>query len=190
MKVLAVNGSPRKKGNTQVLMEAAADELRKAGAEVEMISITEFDIRPCTGCRRCYEKLWDCPIGDDAIKVLKKIAYSDGILVGSPVYFGGVTAQLKALFDRSIMPYQVLDFSDKVGGAITVGGSTHGGQELAALQIASFFMCHDMIIATTKGEVLGGMATANDLGEAKKDVQGLESARNLGIRMAKLMKKR
>jgi len=190
VKVLAINGSPRKKGNTQTLLEAAADELRKAGAEVEMISIADVDVRPCNGCRRCYEKLWDCPIEDDAIKVLKKVAYSDGLLVGSPVYFGGVTAQLKALFDRSIMPYQVLDFSDKVGGAITVGGSAHGGQELAALEIASFFMCHDMIIATTKGEVLGGMATANKLGEVRSDAAGLESARNLGKRMAKLMKKR
>ena len=190
MKVLAINGSPRKKGNTQILLDAAIDELRKAGAEVESMSITDFDIKPCNGCRRCYQKLWDCPIGDDAIKVLKKMTYSDGLLVGSPVYFGGVTAQLKALFDRSIMPYQVLDFSDKVGGAITVGGSPHGGQELAALEIASFFMCHDMVIATTKGEVLGGMATANDLGEVRNNKEGLESARNLGIRMAKLMKKR
>ena len=190
MKVLAINGSPRKKGNTQILLDAAIDELRKAGAEIESISITDVDIKPCNGCRRCYQKLWDCPIGDDAIKVLKKISFADGLLIGSPVYFGGVTAQLKALFDRSIMPYQMLDFSDKVGGAITVGGSPHGGQELAALEIASFFMCHDMIIATTKGEVLGGMATANDLGEVRNNKEGLESARNLGIRMAKLMKKR
>jgi len=190
LKVLAINGSPRKKGNTQILMEAAAEELRKAGAEVEMISIADFDIRPCTGCRRCYQKLWDCPIADDAIKVLKKVAYSDGILVGSPVFFGGVTAQLKALFDRSIMPYQALDFSDKVGGAITVGGSSHGGQELAALQIMSFFMCHNMVIATTKGEVLGGMATANDLGDAKKDENGIENAKSLAQRMAKLIGKR
>ncbi len=190
MKVLAINGSPRKKGNTQILMEAAADELRKAGAEVEMISVADLDVKPCNGCRRCYQKLWDCPIGDDAIKILKKVAYSDGLLVGSPVYFGGVTAQLKALFDRSIMPYQVLDFSDKVGGAVVVGGSPHGGQELAALQIASFFMCHDMIIATTKGEVLGGMATANELGDARKDEDGIESARQLARRMIKLMGKR
>ncbi len=190
MKVLAINGSPRKKGNTQVLLDAALDEFKNAGAEAETISMADYSIKPCTGCERCYQKFWDCPIGDDAVKVLKKMAYADALLVGSPVYFGGVTAQLKALFDRSSMPYQQLELSGKVGGAIAVGQGLHGGQELTVTQIVAFFMCHDMVVAPSESGILGAMATANGPGDVRKDEDGLKSARSLAKRMIRLTGRR
>lgn len=190
MKVLAINGSPRKKGNTQILLDAAIDEFRNAGAEAETISVADYDIRPCTGCERCYHKFWDCPIGDDAVKVLKKMVYADGLLIGSPVYFGGITAQLKALFDRSSMPYQQSELRDKVGGAIAVGEGLHGGQEMTVGQIVAFFMCHDMIVAPSESGILGAMATANSPGEVRNDPNGIKSARGLAKRMARLLGRR
>lgn len=190
MKVVAVNGSPRKKGNTQELLECAVKELRAEGIEVELLSLAEQDVRPCTGCEKCYKKVWDCPIDDDGIAVLKKMASADGLLVASPVYFGGITAQLKALVDRSVMAYTNTEFKDKVAGGLSVGGGKHGGQELAVWQIATFCVTHDMIFVNPEGGVGGAMATGNDRGDVRSDSDGLESAKRLGKRMAEVLKAR
>jgi multimeric flavodoxin WrbA len=128
MKVVAVNGSPRKNGNTHELLEAAAKELRSRGIEVESVSLAENEVEPCTGCERCYKEAWDCPIEDDGVEVLKRMASADGLLVASPVYFGGVTAQLKALIDRSVMAYTNTEFKDKVAGGLSVGGGSTEGR--------------------------------------------------------------
>ena len=189
VKVLAINGSPRKKGNTQVLIDEAAKEIKKEGIEVKSISIADYDIRPCDGCEQCFKKPWDCPIKDDAVKVLKRMIAADGLLIGSPVYCGGVTAQLKALFDRSVIPYQNAEFKDKVGGALTVGGAKNGGQELTLLQIDTYFLMFDMIVASAETGYYGGMATGNEKGDVKKDKEGLEKARGVGRRMAHLLKR-
>lgn len=187
MKVLAINGSPRKNGNTQVMIDEAAKEIKKAGIKVESMSIADYDIRPCIGCEECYRKPWDCPIKDDAIAVLKKMVAADGLLIGSPVYCGGVTAQLKALFDRSVMPYQSAELKDKVGGALTVGGAKNGGQELTLLQIDAFFLMFDMVVASAENGFYGGMATGNDRGDVKKDKEGMNKAKGVGRRMAHLL---
>ena len=189
MKVLAINGSPRKKGNTQILIDAAAQELRKASIKVELVSLADHEVKPCDACEKCYKKPWGCPIKDDAVAILKKMVAADGFLIGSPVYCGGVTAQLKALFDRSIMPYQSAQFKDKVGGALTVGGATHGGQELTLSQINTYFLMFDMIVASAGEGYYGGMATGNDRGDVKKDEEGIKKARGVGRRMAYLLDK-
>jgi len=189
MKVLAVNGSPRKDGNTQILIDEALKEIKKKGIETESISIADYDIKPCNGCERCFTKSWDCPIKDDAKIVLKKMVAADGLLIGSPVYCGGVTAQLKALLDRSVMPYNSSEFKDKVGGAITVGGAKNGGQELTLLQLNTFFLMFDMVVASAEGGFYGGMATGGDKGDVKRDKEGLDKARGTGRRMAHLLSK-
>ncbi len=189
MKVLAINGSPRRTGNTKLLIDEAAKELEKKGIEVERISITDFDVRPCVGCEKCFKNPWSCPIKDDGKEVVKRMAAADGILIGSPVYCGGITAQLKALFDRSVMMYYVSEMRDKVGGAITVGGSKNGGQELTLLQINTYFLMFDMVVASAEGGFYGGMATGNDKGDVRKDKEGLEKARGVGRRMARLLKR-
>ncbi len=189
MKVLAINGSPRRNGNTQVLIDEAAKELKKAGIAFECISIADYEIGPCTGCERCFKKPWSCPIKDDAIEVLRQMAAADGILVGSPVYCGGITAQLKALFDRSVMTYYISEFKDKVGGALAVGGAKNGGQELTLLQMNTYFLMFDMIVASAENGYYGGMATGNDKGDVRKDKEGLEKARGVGRRVARLLKR-
>jgi multimeric flavodoxin WrbA len=189
MKVLAINGSPRKNGNTQVMIEEAAKPLTRADIHFESVSIADYDIRPCNACEVCYEKSWFCPIDDDAIGLLKKMNDADGLIVASPVYGAGVTAQLKALLDRSIIPYINQDFKNKVGGAIVVGGGFHGGQEFAILQIISEFNFHGMIVANPRMELFGAMGTANARGEIREDENGLQSAMELGKRMVELLKR-
>jgi multimeric flavodoxin WrbA len=188
MKVLAINGSPRKKGNTQLMLDAAREELEKCGIQVEGISLADFDVRPCDGCEKCTKKHWECHIKDDALALLKRMAASDGLLIGSPVYWGGVTAQLKALFDRSTIPYQTHAMKGKVGAAVCVGGGAHGGQELTVMQIATYFFMSEMIVAGSEGGLPGAMALGNAKGDVIEDAEGLKSARYVGKRMAELIK--
>ena len=190
VRVAAINGSPRKNGNTQLMLDAAVETMKSEGIDVEHISLADHDIKPCDGCEMCNKEPWACPIEDDAPKVLKKMVAADGILMGSPVYFGGVTAQMKALFDRSAMPYKEMELKDKVGGALSCGGGLHGGQELTIWQIVTFFTMHDMIVANSSGGLYGAMGVGNDRGDVRNDLEGLKSARNLGKRMVELLKSR
>lgn len=190
MKVLTINGSPRKDGNTAGMLSAAEEELRREGIDVERVSLADVDIKPCDACEECHETPWSCPIDDDAVGVLKKMVGADAILIGSPVYFGGVTAQLKALFDRSAIPYQGSELRDKIGGALSCGGARQGGQELTVNQIIVFFITHDMQVANTGDGSYGAMGVANDKGEIAEDEEGLSSARSLGKRTAHLLKRR
>lgn len=189
MKVVAVNGSPRKKGNIDAMIREAARVLKESGIQVEIVSLAGRDTRPCDACEKCYSKAWDCPIEDDVVAVLRKMAGADGLLIGSPVYFGGVTAQLKALFDRSIMAYQAFEFKDKVLGALSCGGAAHGGQELTVWQIVMFGLTHDMIVANSEGGLYGAMGTGNDAGDVEKDKDGLKTAEALAQRMASLLQR-
>jgi len=188
MKVLAINGSPRKNGNTQVMIEEAAKPLRRAGIRVEVASIRDYNIRPCNACEACYKKPWHCPIKDDAVKLLRKMKNADGLIVGSPVYGAGVTAQLKALLDRGVIACINQDFKNKIGGAIAVGATPHGGQEFVIFQIVSGFAFQGMIVAHPKVELLGAMGTADDRGTIKEDEYGLRCANELGQRMVELLK--
>lgn len=189
MKVLAINGSPRKKGNTQILIDEAAKEIGKAGIDFESISIADYDIKPCNGCEKCYKKHWDCPIKDDAARVLKKMVEADGLVIGSPVYCGGVTAQLKALMDRSVMAYQESAFKNKVAGALVVGGAKNGGQELTLLQINAYCLMHDMIVASAENGYYGGMATGDKRGDVAKDKESMDKAKGVGRRVASLLER-
>ena len=190
MKAILINGSPRKNSNTNLMLDAAAQELDAAGVDVERVFLADIEIRPCTACERCYKKTWECPIKDGAASLLKKMAAADAVLIGSPVYFGGVTAQVKALMDRSIMGYNDLPMKGKVGGGITVGGGAHGGQELAVMQINVFMFMHQMHVAYGENAEFGGMGTGNDLREVKHDKAGLKSAAGMGKTMAALMRRK
>ena len=189
MKVLAINGSPRKGGNTQLMIEEAVKSLKSARVKVESVYVKDYDIKPCNACEVCYTKPWHCPIKDDAMKLLRRMADADGLIIASPVYLADVTAQLRALMDRSVIPYIEQDFKDKVGGAIIVGAGSHGGQELALIQVMEFFHFQGMIIASPRLGIGGAMGTADKKGDIRKDKDGLESARELGVRMAELLKK-
>lgn len=188
MKVLAINGSARKGGNTQLMIEEAAKPLKSAQVKVESVYVTDYEVKPCNACEVCYKKPWHCPIKDDAVRLLRKMADADGLIIASPVYCTDVTAQMRALIDRSVIPYIEQDLKNKVGGAITVGGGSHGGQELALMQIMEFFHFQGMIVASPKFGLGGAMGTADKRGDIRKDKEGLKSARELGMRMAELLK--
>lgn len=123
MKILGLSCSPRKNGNTVSLLNLALEGAKAEGADIEMYSVAGKDIKPCDGCQACA-KTGICKVKDDMQELYAKLLESDGIIFGVPVYFYGMTAQAKAIIDRTICfstPKQNL--TNKVGGVIVTGGS-------------------------------------------------------------------
>lgn len=98
-KIIALAGSPRKRGNTGLLLEAAVKGAREAGAKVEVVYTNSLKIRPCQGCNTCY-KLAGCIYQDDMMGLIDAFKAADAFIISSPVYFGSVSAQLKIVIDR------------------------------------------------------------------------------------------
>lgn len=159
IKIVGIAGSPRR-GNTELLVKEALKAAESIGdVETEFISLAGKKIQPCKADYRCtIEGTFDLPCptipDDDANEILKKLVLADGIIVGSPVYWGGVTAQLKALFDRSMsVESQNKSLRNKVAGAISVAFDRHGGQETTVLSIHWWMLINDMIVVGPGPEV-------------------------------------
>ena len=184
MKVLGLVGSPREK-NTKLLVSLALEECKKLGLETEMIHIGRMDIAPCVDCERC-RKEGRCAIDDDFQAVADKLEAADAVIIGSPVYFGCVSAQLKAFMDRTRYLRRNERLKDKVGGAIATGGARNGGQELVIRQIHNFFLIQGMIVAGDEKTMhFGGVS----YGDAARDAEGQETSRNLGRHVAQVLLK-
>jgi len=183
MKILGICGSPRKGGNTEFSLHTCLNALKEKGFETEAILLAEKDVKYCNHCGDCLDKK-SCPIKDDAMGIFEKMIGADGIVVASPVYYAGVTAQLKALFDRSIMIRGKL--KGKVGGAIAVGQSRNGGQEFTCEQIVLWMMAHEMRVVPLR---FGGtvVSSLKELDAAKKDEMGLKTCVRLAEKMAEYL---
>lgn len=99
LRLVGIFGSPRRDGNSDILLNSAIKGAESSGAGVEKIIIRDLKIAPCNSCGGCWEK-GDCVINDDMQKIYPKLVDADGIIVASPIYFMGVSAQLKAFIDR------------------------------------------------------------------------------------------
>lgn len=123
MKILGLSFSPRKNGNTMILLDEALKGAKQEGAEVELYSVADKTIKPCDGCRSC-SKTGICHIKDDMQGLYDKLLESDGIIFGSPVYFYSMTAQAKTVIDRTIsLNRPERSLANKVGGVVVVAGS-------------------------------------------------------------------
>jgi len=103
MKVVAFNGSPRRDGNTAILIKHVFSELEKQGIETELVQLADKVIHGCIACEKCGEnKDQRCAVKNDAAnEYIEKMLGADGIILGSPVYFQDVTSEMKALIDRT-----------------------------------------------------------------------------------------
>jgi len=180
IKVIGIVGSPRKGGNTEFLVSEALKAAKGEGAETELITLAGRKIEPCDGCRKC-RKGEDCWIKDDLMEIYKKMKDADGIIIGSPVYFGSATPQVKALIDRAgyIALSQGRPFENKVGGPIVV--ARRAGQNFTFAQLAYFFFIMGMIIP---GTTYWTVAFGREKGEAEKDEEGVATVRNFGKKVA------
>jgi multimeric flavodoxin WrbA len=186
MKVVGLVGSPRK-GNTYFLVSLALKECEEMGLETELLHIGAMNISPCRACDLC-KKEDKCVINDDFQEVAEKVEKADGIIIGSPVYFGCVSSQLKAFMDRTRYLRRKELLKDKIGGAIAVGGSRHGGQENVLHQIHNFFLIHGMlVVGDEKTMHFGCAAVGREKDDAEKDEEGKETAKNLGRHLAQVL---
>ena len=97
--IVGIGGSPRKEGNTNLLLDAALQGAAEAGAELVRFHLNDLSIRPCQGCGGCYHT-GQCVMRDDMDLIYDALEKMDALVMASPVYFGGVTAQMKAMIDR------------------------------------------------------------------------------------------
>ena len=172
MKILYVSGSPRKDGNTDFLLKSM---ISFTGGE--LVKLTEYRVDPCQSCWGCL-KTGICAIKDDMSEILiPSLLKADVIVLGSPVYFNNVSAQLKAFIDRTWSVKGSL--RNKIGAAVVVG--RRDGAESAITAIHAFFLKHEMIPAN-RG--VHGTAFARD--EITEDVEAMESARKLCERLMEL----
>lgn len=146
MKILGIAGSPRKGQSCEKMIAAALGIAKERGFETDTVFISNLEVGPCKACGACREKD-SCIIEDDMEEIYEKMRSSDGIIVASPVYMGNYPAQLKALFDRSVL-LRRKDFAlrNKVGAALSVGGSRNGGQEKTIQSIHDWMHIHGMIV--------------------------------------------
>ncbi|AEG62050.1 flavodoxin family protein [Desulforamulus ruminis] len=109
MKVLALNGSPRKKWNTATLLKKALEGAASQGAETELIHLYSLNFKGCLSCFACKTKggkhYGRCAVEDDLTPILKKIEKADAILLGSPIYFGNVSGEMRSFLERFMFPY-------------------------------------------------------------------------------------
>ncbi len=100
MKVIAFNGSPRKNANTVTLVQAALKGAASKGAETRLVNLNELNIKGCQGCESCKKAPGKCVLKDDLTPLLQEMAECDAVVLGSPIYWFRVSAQLKMLIDR------------------------------------------------------------------------------------------
>lgn len=148
MFIVGVNGSPNKEGNTAYLLNKILENINSQGADTTILNAGELlescENKFCVACSSpcsgvCYEgtKL------EEAFEILKK---ADGIILGSPVYFGTVSAQLKAFFDKTRKLRTNKELYNKVGAGVTVAASKYGGQETTIRAIHDILLVHGMMI--------------------------------------------
>ncbi len=188
MRVIALNGSPRKNGNTAMLIDMVLAELEKEGIETERLQLGGRKIHGCTACMKCFQNRdKHCSIDNDVLNgIVDKMVEADGIIIGSPTYFANVSTEVKALIDRAglvaIANGRMLQ--RKVGLAVIAvrrAGSTN-----AFDAVNKFFFINQMIVP---GSVYWNMGFGLGEGEVKDDEEGVNTMRVLGENMAWLLKK-
>ena len=184
MKVLLINGSPHKSGNTFLALKEAAQELEKNGIGTEIVSVGKKPVRGCIACATCKTTGADRCVFDDDIcnEISAKMAASDGLIIGSPVYYGQPNGTVLALVQRMLYSNGAA-FNGKPAAGVAVcrrGGAT------AALQTLNMpFQILNMPIVTSQywNIVYGRLE-----GEAALDAEGMQTMRSLAKNMAYLLK--
>ena len=182
MKVLLVNGSPRKNGCTFTALSEIAGALEKNGLESEIFHIGTNPVRGCIACRKCME-LKKCVFEDDVCNELAvKIAEADGLVVGSPVYYSGPNGALCALLDR-VFYSSAVKFRYKPAAAIV--SCRRGGASAAFDRLNKYFTISQMpVVSSQYWNAVHGF-TPDDV---RKDLEGLQIMRTIGNNMAWMLR--
>lgn len=187
MNVVAINGSPKKDGNTGIILKNIAQELAKESIQTHIIHIGNKTIRGCFGCGGCYKNLDDrCVAKDDEIvnETIEKMKEADGIILGAPVHFAGIPGTMKAFLDRAFYVAGANKlFRHKVGASIVA--VRRAGGVTTFDQLNHFIHYAEMVVPTSNyWNVVHGRLP----GEVNEDHEGLQTARVLAKNMAWTLK--
>ena len=180
MKIIGILGSPRKGGNTEILLDVALKEAQKNGVLISKIPLREKEIAPCNGCLKC-EQTGKCVIKDDIQDIYKEMLKSEGIIWATPVYFWSMSGQTKAAIDRTIaLTFPKLQLANKIGGLIIVAGG-RGCMNTANI-FHMYFSYNHMFFA----EFASGYARGK--GEIKKNIFVMNQAKEMVNQMISLIR--
>jgi multimeric flavodoxin WrbA len=184
VKIVAFVGSPRKSGNTELLTSETLKMAEHEGAETELVRLAEFNLKPCDACMVC-RKTKKCKIDDDGEKLFNKILEADGVILATPVYFGSCPPEMKIFIDRMgyVARSMSQPFKNKVGGALVV--ARRAGANFTYAELLFFFLINGMIVP---GVSYWTVAYGREKGEVMNDKEGVETARELGRKVAWLTK--
>ncbi len=187
MKAIAINGSPRSGGNTEILLKKVLEPLNAAGWSTEYLKIGGQAVRGCMACFKCFEKKdRRCVIQQDSMnEFLEKMYDADAIILGSPTYFTDVTAEMKALLDRSglVSLANGALLRGKIGAAVVAvrrGGATHVFDS-----INHMFLMSSMIVP---GSIYWNMGMGLGKEEVLRDEEAMRNMNHLGQTIAWLGK--
>ncbi len=187
MKVLAINGSPRKDGNTATLIKQVLFEIEKEKIETELIQLSGNIIRGCSACYQCKARKDNkCAISDDIVNdCIQKMMSADGIILGSPTYFCNVSTEMKALIDRAGVVARVNNiFKNKVGAAVVA--VRRAGAVNTFNSINHLFFATQMIVP---GSVYWNLGMGGPVGSVQEDEEGIKTMKVLGQNTAWLLHK-
>lgn len=188
MKVIAFNGSPNRDGNTSLLIGHVLREIEKEGIKTELIQIGGEKVNPCSACGKCFENgdrrcVQESDMVNDCIE---KMIEADGILIGSPTYFAGVTPEIKAFMDRAFFVAKANGdlFQKKLGASVVA--VRRAGAVSVYDTINHYFGISGMFSA---GSIYWNLGIGLLPGDVEHDAEGLETMRQLGRNIAWFIKK-
>ena len=184
MKVLLINGSPRANGNTARALKEVADTLAVEGVETEMVWIGSKPVRGCVACYQCKAKnLGKCVFNDDAANgIIEKLKEADGIVVGSPVYYGQPNGAVLSIIQRAFFSNGA-QIAGKPAAAVAV--CRRGGASAAFETLNLPFQMMDMPVVTSQ---YWNIVYGREPGQAALDTEGLQTMRTLANNLAWLLK--
>lgn len=184
MKVIAINGSARgKHGNTQILLETVGNVLKENDIDFEIITLADKNLNPCKACLSCQDKN-ACIQDDDINEIYQELVAVDGIILGSPTYFGNVTSRMQMFIERVgyISRMNNNPLKGKVGTPVTV--ARRAGTTFVYAALNYFFGIMEMPIATSS---YWNMAIGRLPGDVEQDEEGMKTMETLGKNMAEML---
>ncbi len=186
MKVIGINGSSRKDGNTSIVIKKVFDVLNKEGIETELIQLADYEIQPCRGCFACKGR-GNCVFAKDGFAyIFNRLVGADGLILGSPVYSADVSARMKAFLERGgvVVATNPGLLRHKVGAS--VAAVRRGGGMTTVDTMNHFMLNKEMIIV---GSTYWNIVYGKNIGDVLSDDEGIANMSNLGENMAWIMKR-
>jgi multimeric flavodoxin WrbA len=188
MKVVALNGSARKDGNTAILINGVLDELKKEGIETELIQMAGKPIQGCIACYKCFKNQnRRCSVEKDMLnEIIAAMEPAEGILLGSPTYFSDVSSGMRAFIERCGFVARANNymFKGKVGAAVV---AVRRAGAIPAFSSMNLFLHYMQMFMP--GASYWSIGIGRDPGDVLKDDEGIQTMKSLGQNMAFLLKK-